>query len=88
MRIYEFECYYFVSSAGCGTVAVNAMREAAFWYSPETQRKLRGLVPEYRLSRFKEVLSDALQTEVMGSYSLDVYSVLNPLRWATLCCSR
>jgi hypothetical protein len=47
------------------------MREAAFWQALDTRQKLRSLVPEYRLSKFQQVLPDIAQTELMGSYLLD-----------------
>jgi ATP-dependent Lhr-like helicase len=47
------------------------MREAAFWQTPELRQKLRSLVPEYRLSKFQQVLPDQWQTEMVGGYLLD-----------------
>lgn len=47
------------------------MRDVAFWRAPDTRQKLRSLVPEYRLSKFQQVLPDAWQTEVVGGYLLD-----------------
>jgi ATP-dependent helicase Lhr and Lhr-like helicase len=47
------------------------LREAAFWQAPDTRQKLRALVPEYRLSKFQQVLPDAWQTEMVGSHLLD-----------------
>lgn len=42
-----------------------------FWSAPETGAKLRALVPEYRLSKFQQVLPDAAQSEMIGGYLLD-----------------
>jgi ATP-dependent Lhr-like helicase len=47
------------------------LRDPAFWQAPDTRQKLRSLVPEYRLSKFQQVLPDAWQTEMVGSYLLD-----------------
>jgi ATP-dependent helicase Lhr and Lhr-like helicase len=47
------------------------MRADAFWSSAETRQKLSSLVPEYRLSKFQQVLPDRWQTEMVGGYLLD-----------------
>lgn len=47
------------------------MRQRDFWRSEETRQKLRSLVPEYRLSKFQQVLPDRWQTEMVGGYLLD-----------------
>jgi ATP-dependent helicase Lhr and Lhr-like helicase len=47
------------------------MRDSAFWQAAETRQKLRSLVPEYRLSKFQQVLPDRWQTEMVGGYLLD-----------------
>lgn len=47
------------------------LRTPAFWTADETRQKLRGLVPEYRLSKFQRVLPDRWQTEMVGGYLLD-----------------
>lgn len=49
---------------------IGAMSQA-FWADPETHSKLRSLVPEYRLSKFQQVLPDAAQVEMVGRYLLD-----------------
>jgi ATP-dependent helicase Lhr and Lhr-like helicase len=38
------------------------LRDPAIWQAAETRQKLRSLVPEYRLSKFQQVLPDAWQT--------------------------
>jgi ATP-dependent Lhr-like helicase len=59
------------------SVTEDAVREqiaamgTPFWRAPETQAKLRSLVPEYRLSKFQQVLPDAAQVEMVGRYLLD-----------------
>jgi ATP-dependent helicase Lhr and Lhr-like helicase len=59
------------------SVTEDAVREQiaamgrTFWRDPETQAKLRSLVPEYRLSKFQQVLPDAAQVEMVGRYLLD-----------------
>ncbi|MDQ2642180.1 MAG: DEAD/DEAH box helicase [Myxococcota bacterium] len=47
------------------------MREPVFWSSADTRAQLRSLVPEYRLSKFQQVLPDRWQTEMLGAYLLD-----------------
>ena len=46
-------------------------RAAGFWADEETRRKLRAMVPEYRLSKFQSLLPDKWQTELVGEYMLD-----------------
>jgi ATP-dependent Lhr-like helicase len=47
------------------------LRDPEFWQMPEVRQKLRSLVPEYRLSKFQQVLPERWQTEMVGSYLLD-----------------
>jgi len=64
-----------IQGDGVGPEAVlevlQCLRDPAFWQSPETKQKLRSLVPEYRLSKFQQLLPDRLQTEMVGAYLLD-----------------
>ncbi len=64
-----------IKGDGLGPEAVRdvlaPMRDAAFWASADTRAKLRSLVPEYRLSKFQQVLPDRWQTEMVGAYLLD-----------------
>jgi ATP-dependent Lhr-like helicase len=50
---------------------LQALRQPAFWTSPDTRQKILALVPEYRLSKFQRVLPDALQVEMVGDYLVD-----------------
>ncbi|HKY38421.1 MAG TPA: DEAD/DEAH box helicase [Polyangiaceae bacterium] len=50
---------------------LSALAPPEFWSAPETRAKLRSLVPEYRLSKFQQVLPDAAQSEMIGAYLLD-----------------
>jgi ATP-dependent Lhr-like helicase len=64
-----------VQGNGLGPEAVldvlQPMRVSEFWSAVDTRKTLRSLVPEYRLSKFQQVLPDAWQTEVVGGYLLD-----------------
>lgn len=50
---------------------VGELRDLAFWSSDETRHKLRAMAPEYRLSKFQQVLPDKWQVEMVGNYLLD-----------------
>jgi ATP-dependent Lhr-like helicase len=50
---------------------IQALRAPEFWQSAETRQKLSSMVPEYRLSKFQQVLPDRWQTEMVGGYLLD-----------------
>jgi len=53
------------------TALLAQLASPEFWADPETSAKLRSLVPEYRLSKFQQVLPDPAQSEMVGSYLLD-----------------
>lgn len=51
--------------------ALRVLRMPAWWSDPENQRHLLAKVPEYRLSKFQQVLPEKWQVEVVGAYLLD-----------------
>ncbi len=51
--------------------AIARMNDDAFWSSPETQRAILARVPAYRLSKFQDVLPEALAVEMVGAMLLD-----------------
>ena len=59
------------ASLGAVEDVLQLMKSAGFWQSEETRKRLRSLVPQYRLSKFQQVLPDRWQTEMIGGYLLD-----------------
>ena len=61
---------------GCSDAAVReairAVSSEAFWRDPETGRALLARVPEYRLSKFQDALTEAQALEMIGGYLIDV----------------
>jgi ATP-dependent Lhr-like helicase len=50
---------------------LSELAQPDFWKEADTRAKLRSLAPEYRLSKFQQVLPDRWQTEMIGNYLLD-----------------
>ena len=44
----------------------------AFWHDEELWRKIAGSLPDYRLSKFQDVLPPAAAREMLGGFMLDV----------------
>ena len=60
--------------------ALTKLRDGGFWSSAETQKALFARVPDFRLSKFQQALPPRLETEVIGSYLLDVDGTLRFMR--------
>lgn len=48
------------------------LQEPGLWSDPELWRKIRGSLPNYRLSKFQDALPEAAQGEMIGAFLLDV----------------
>jgi len=59
------------ASLGAVQEVLTLLRSPGFWQAEETRARLRSLVPQYRLSKFQQVLPDRWQTEMVGGYLLD-----------------
>jgi ATP-dependent helicase Lhr and Lhr-like helicase len=64
-----------IDGDGVSVAAVESLlallKGRGFWDDEQNRRHLRSLVPQYRLSKFQQVLPDRWQTEMIGGYLLD-----------------
>jgi ATP-dependent Lhr-like helicase len=56
---------------------VASLRGPGVWEAPELRRALLSRVPDYRLSKFQNLLPDALQVEMVGNYLIDFVGAKN-----------
>jgi ATP-dependent Lhr-like helicase len=62
------------------SLAIGQMSDANFWKSPSTQGFILFQLPEYRLSKFQQVLANIYSIKMISNYLLDLGGVLHFLQ--------